>query len=184
MIQPLLDRILDLLRTELKTIVCDPESQISFGSPSLSQGGSSIGLYPGSIELAGYAPLPLRSESSGAEFSSSKVERASECSQEFFLEIYSCEWGELDRLISLISGLLALQLDRTYAPLPNVTYRIGAIATSLKMRRVTQLGVDYLGEAGEPKARLRFSVEMKFSSAIELIETALPGLDSERAAEN
>jgi len=180
MIQPLLDRILDLLRTELRTIIHDPDEQIVFGLPSQSPRGSSIGIHPGSLELAGYAPLPLRSESSGAEFSTSAVERASECTQTFFLDVYGCEWGELDRLISLISGLLAIQLDRSYAPLPTVTYRIGAIVTSLKMRRVKQLGVDYLGEAGEPKAQLRFSVDMKFSSMMEPTETGAT-LNSERS---
>lgn len=164
MIQPLLDRVLELLRRDLSAIVRDPDVYITFGSPVPSK-YSSIGIYPGSIELAGYAPI--RDESPVSEPYHARVERASECTQEFLIEIHSHNWAELDQIISLTSGILAIQLDPQYETLPTVVYRLGQIITEHRLRRISQLGVNYLGAASEPKARLKFQVDLKFTSTLD-----------------
>lgn len=164
MIQPLLDCVLELLRRDLREIVNSPDKHITFGSPAPST-QNSIGIYPSSINLAGYAPL--RDESPVSELYHARVERASECTQEFFIEIHSHDWSALDQIISLTSGILAIQLDPQYAALPLVVYRLGQITTEHRLRRISQLGVDYLGAASEPKARLKFQVDLKFTSTID-----------------
>jgi hypothetical protein len=164
MIQPLLDRVLELLRRDLSEIVRHPEDHITFGSPVPSP-HSSIGIYPSSIDLAGYAPI--RDESPVSELYHARVERASECTQEFLIEIHSHDWHELDQIISLVSGILAIQLDPQYETLPLVVYRLGQIVTEHRLRRISQLGVDYIGAVPEPKARLKFQVDLKFTSTID-----------------
>ena len=170
MIQSLLDRILQLLRRDLREIIHAPDEHITFGFPNPSK-HSSIGIYPSSINLAGYAPL--RDESAVSELYHARVERASECTQEFFIEIHSHDWDELDQIISLTSGILAIQLDPQYATLPLVVYRLGQITTEHRLRRISQLGVDYLGADSEPKARLKFQVDLKFTSTIDRAQNVM-----------
>jgi hypothetical protein len=61
---------------------------------------------------------------------------------------------------------LAIQLDPQYRTLPIVVYRLGQITTEHRIRRISQLGVEYLGTASEPKARLKFKADLKFTSTI------------------